>query len=115
MLEDLKTTKYGEHASNLGAMIANSLASVNNKKAFILDPVCVDELDAIARLSGHPAIPRLSVFHALNQKRVARNAAKDMGWDYNDLNMIIAHLGSGISVGLHKKGRISDIIRLDII
>jgi butyrate kinase len=90
-------------------MIANDLASVNNKKAFILDPVCVDELDPIARLSGHPAIPRLSVFHALNQKRVARTAARDMGRDYNDLNMIVAHLGSGISVGLHKKGLISDL------
>jgi len=109
MLDDLKTTKYGEHASNLGAMIANSLASVNNKKAFILDPVCVDELDPVARLSGHPAVPRVSVFHALNQKMVARNAARDMERDYRDLNMIVAHLGSGISVGLHKKGRISDL------
>jgi butyrate kinase len=109
MLDDLKTIKYGEHASNLGALIANGLASVNKKKAFILDPVCVDEFEPIARLSGHPAIPRVSVFHALNQKMVARNAARDMGRDYTDLNMIVIHLGSGISVGLHKNGRISDL------
>jgi len=109
MLDDLRTTKYGEHASNLGAMIAYSFASLNDKKAFMLDPICVDELDSVARLSGHPAVPRVSVFHALNQKRIARNAARDMGRDYKDVNIIVAHLGSGISVGLHKKGLITDL------
>jgi len=109
MLEDLKTSRYGEHASNLGAMIAYSFSLNAGKRAFILDPVCVDEMQPVARLSGHPAIERTSVFHALNQKRVARNAAKDLGLDYHEINIIVAHLGSGISVGLHKKGMIVDV------
>ena len=109
MLEDLKSSRYGEHASNLGAMIACSFSSRMGKRAFILDPVCVDELESIARISGHPAIERKSVFHTLNQKRVARNAAREMGLEYKDINLIVAHLGSGISVGLHKKGLITDV------
>jgi len=109
MLEDLKCSTYGEHASNLGAVIAYSLASVTGKMAFILDPVCVDELAPEARLSGHPAVQRKSIFHALNQKRVARNAAREMGRSYEDLNIIVAHLGSGISIGLHKRGLVVDV------
>jgi len=109
MIEDLKIAKYGEHASNLGAMIAYGLSSEMGKKAFILDPVCVDELDPVARISGHPAIERKSILHALNQKMVARKAAGELGQKYQDINIIVAHLGSGISVGLHKKGRIVDI------
>lgn len=109
MLEDLRASRYGEHASNLGAMIAYSFSSRMGKRAFILDPVCVDELESVARISGHPAIERKSVFHALNQKRVARNAARDIGSEYKDINLIVAHLGSGISIGLHKRGLIVDV------
>ena len=109
MLDDLKHSRYGEHASNLGALIAYSFSSSTGKRAFILDPVCVDELEPVARISGHPAIERRSVFHALNQKRVARNAASDMGLEYKSINIIVAHLGSGISIGLHKNGLIVDI------
>jgi butyrate kinase len=109
MLDHLKTSRYGEHASNLGALIAYSFSSRTGKRAFILDPVCVDELEPVARISGHPAVDRKSVFHALNQKRVARNAARDLGLEYKDINIIVAHLGSGISIGLHKKGLIVDV------
>lgn len=109
MIEDLKTARYGEHASNLGAMIAYSLSLMMGKKAFILDPVCVDEMEPAARISGHPRIERKSIFHALNQKMVARTAARELNSRYEDINLIVAHLGSGISVGLHKKGRIVDV------
>jgi butyrate kinase len=109
MLDDLKTSRYGKHASNLGAMLAYDFSSKYGKRAFILDPICVDELDPIARISGHPAIKRKSVFHALNHKRIARRAASELGRDYSQLNLIVAHLGSGITIGLHKRGRIVDV------
>jgi len=109
MIDDLKSAKYGEHSSNLGALIAQRIASKYGKKAYILDPVCVDELEPVARITGHPEIHKISAFHALNQKSVARRASKEIGKQYGDLNLIIAHLGSGISVGLHKKGKIVDV------
>ena len=109
MIEDLRSAKYGEHSSNLGALIAQRLASKYGKKAYILDPVCVDELDPLARISGHPNIPKTSVFHALNQKSVARRASVEIGRQYEDLNLVVAHLGSGISVGLHRKGKVADV------
>jgi len=109
MLDDLKNSRYGKHASNLGAMLVYDLSSKYGKRAFILDPVCVDELDPIARISGHPAIERKSVFHALNHKMIARKAASELGRDYSQLNLIVAHLGSGITIGLHKKGSIVDV------
>ena len=81
MVEDLRETKYGEHSSNLGAIIAYSYACEYKKKSYILDPICVDELEPVARISGHPAIERKSIFHALNQKKVAMIASlcKDLG------------------------------------
>jgi butyrate kinase len=109
MLEDLKLGAMGQHASNLGAIIANQIAEQLNIPAFIVDPVVVDELDEIARISGMPALPRISIFHALNQKAVARRAAKDLGKDYEELNLIVAHLGGGISVGAHQNGRVVDV------
>ena len=109
MIRDLKSAKYGEHSSNLGALIAQRIATKYGKKAYILDPICVDELEPVARITGHPEIHKVSVFHALNQKSVARRASKKIGKQYGDLNLIIAHLGSGISVGLHKKGKIIDV------
>lgn len=109
MLDDLKNTRYGKHASNLGAVIANEIASSVNIPAFIVNPVVVDEFEPLARYSGIPEIPRKSAFHALNQKAVAMRFAKESGKDYKDLNLIIAHLGGGISVAAHKKGRVVDV------
>ncbi len=110
MIEDIRTGKNGEHASNLGAIIANELAQeVGGIKALIADPVVVDELEPVARISGHSAFPRVSIFHALNQKAIAKLYAKDNGKDYKDLNIIVAHLGGGVSVGIHSKGRVIDV------
>ncbi len=109
MLEDLKVGVLGEHASNLGGVIANEIASQLNIPAFIVDPVVVDEMEEIARLSGMPELERKSIFHALNQKAVARRAAKELEKNYEDLNFIVAHLGGGVSVGAHKKGRVIDV------
>ena len=110
MIEDIKTGKNGEHASNLGAIIANEQANeVGGIKALIADPVVVDELEPVARISGHAAFPRVSIFHALNQKAIAKLYAKNNGKDYKDLNIIVAHLGGGVSVGIHSKGRVIDV------
>jgi len=109
MIEDLKVGVLGEHASNLGGMIANEIAGQLNIPSFIVDPVVVDELNDIARISGIPQLDRKSIFHALNQKAVARRAAKDMGKGYEDINVIVAHLGGGVSVGAHKAGRVVEV------
>jgi len=110
LLKDLKQGVLGEHASNLGGLIANDLAGSNkNTRAFIADPVVVDELEDIARYTGHPLFKRISIFHALNQKAVARTYAADINRNYEDLNLIVAHLGGGISVGAHKKGKVVDV------
>lgn len=109
MIKDLEKGVLGEHASNLGGMIANEIASQLNIPSFIVDPVVVDEMEDVARISGMPEIERKSIFHALNQKAVARRAAKDMGKEYNQVNFIVAHLGGGISVGAHQKGRVIDV------
>lgn len=110
MLDDLKSACYGHHASNLGAIIADEIASsMPSAEAYIVDPVVVDELQEVARISGHPAITRRSVFHALNQKAVARVYASSIGKKYEDLNLIIAHMGGGISVGAHRRGKVIDV------
>ncbi len=109
MIEDLKEAKRGEHASNLGALIAYEIAKELNIPAFIVDPVVVDEMDDVARVSGLKGVERKSIFHALNQKAVARRAAKDLGRKYEDINLIVVHLGGGISVGAHRKGRVVDV------
>ncbi len=110
MLEDLKAGVMGEHASNLGGLIAHRLLEeFTEARAFIADPVVVDELQEVARISGHPEFERISIFHALNQKSTARTYAHSRGMEYEDLNLIIAHLGSGISVGAHRKGRVIDV------
>lgn len=109
MLEDLKIGFQGEHASNLGGMIAYSISQKLNIPSFIVDPVVVDEMEDIARISGHPNFERVSIFHALNQKAVARRCAKELGKKYDELNFIVAHLGGGISVGAHKMGRVVDV------
>jgi butyrate kinase len=109
MIEYIKKAPRGEHASNLGCVIAKRLADRNNKPAFIVDPVAVDEMEDIARYTGMPEIKRQSLFHALNQKAVARKAADNLQKPYESLNLIIAHLGGGISVGVHKNGRVIDV------
>lgn len=109
MLADLRTAAMGQHASNLGAIIADEIAGQLNIPAFIVDPVVVDEMEALARVSGMPEIKRISIVHALNQKAVARRTAKELGKKYEDINLIVAHMGGGISVGAHKKGRIIDV------
>jgi len=110
MKDDLKAGVSGQHASNLGGLIADEIASIlPEATAYIVDPVVVDELQPVARLSGHPEIERKSIFHALNQKAVARVYATSIGRKYEDLNLIIAHMGGGVSVGVHKKGRVIDV------
>ena len=110
MLRDLKDSPLGEHASNLGGLIAYNISqSLPDARAFITDPVVVDELDDIARVAGHPAFSRISIFHALNQKAVSRQHAKSIMKNYEDLNLIVAHLGGGITVGAHQKGRVIDV------
>lgn len=109
MIKDLKVGVLGEHASNLGGILAYEIASKLNIPSYIVDPVVVDEMHEIARISGMPKLKRISIFHALNQKAVARRAAEEMGKPYEDLNFIIAHIGGGVSVGAHKKGKVVDV------
>lgn len=110
MRNDLLECKRGEHASNLGALIAADIAKLlPSADAFIADPVVVDELQPLARYSGHPYFERRSVFHALNQKAIARSHAKSIMKKYEELNLIVVHLGGGITVGAHHKGRVIDV------
>ena len=109
MLEDLKAGVMGEHASNLGGILAHEIANEIQVNAFIVDPVVVDELQDLARISGLKEIERKSIFHALNQMAVSRRYAKFLEVQYQDLNLIVAHLGGGISVGAHEKGRVIDV------
>lgn len=109
MLEDLSKSSYGDHASNLGAIIADKFGKKYGKPAYIVNPVVVDEMIDEARYTGLPLIQRISAFHALNQKAVAKKAAKELGIEYEEGNFIVAHLGGGISVGAHRKGRVIDV------
>lgn len=110
MLEHARAGIYGQHASNLGPLIADYIAlQIPGARAFIADPVVTDELEEIARFSGHPAFERRSIFHALNQKATARLHAKKIGRKYEKLNLIVAHLGGGISVGAHQHGKVIDV------
>ena len=109
MVDELSEARNGEHPCNLGAVLAQKLAAEKNSPSYIADPVVVDELDPECRISGHPAIPRKSIFHALNQKMVAEKASKDLDSEYSETNLIVAHLGGGVSVGVHKKGRVVDV------
>ncbi len=110
MIRDLTVSPVREHASNLGGLIAHDIAkSLPNTKAYIADPVVVDELSPLARVSGHPAFRRKSIFHALNQKAVARSYAKSILKQYEELNLIVVHLGGGITIGAHSKGKVIDV------
>ncbi len=109
LLEDLKIGKQGQHASNLGGILAKEIGDEIGAKSFIVDPVVVDELEPVARYSGVPELPRTSVFHALNQKAVAKRYAKEIGKKYDELNLIVVHMGGGVSVGAHKNGKVVDV------
>lgn len=110
MRTDLLECKRGEHASNLGGLIAADIAKLlPSAEAFIADPVVVDELQPLARYSGHPAFERTSVFHALNQKAIARTHAKSIMKKYEEMNLIVVHLGGGITVGAHQMGKVIDV------
>lgn len=109
MLEELRQSLWGEHASSLGALLAHELAVQLGIPCCVADPPVVDELDEVARLTGHPAFVRKSRFHALNQKAVARRAAAERGIPYAQARLVVAHLGGGISVGVHRDGRVVDV------
>jgi len=109
MMDDVRNSPMGEHASNLGCIIADDIAKDLGVKAFIADPVVVDELEPLARITGHPNFERISIFHALNQKAVARKYAKSINKSYRELNLIVVHLGGGITVGAHKQGLVVDV------
>ncbi len=109
LLHDLMIGKQGQHASNLGGILAREIGDSLGLPSYIVDPVVVDELMPIARYSGVPELPRTSVFHALNQKAVAKRYAKETGTSYDSLNLIVVHMGGGVSVGAHEKGKVIDI------
>ena len=109
MIRDLKREVQTEHASNLGGILARGIANQVNVPAFIVDPVSVDELQPLARISGLPEVPRRSLFHALNLKAVAHRVANDLNKEYNTLTLILIHLGGGISVGVQRNGKMIDV------
>ena len=109
LLNDLKIGVQGQHASNLGGILAREIADSIGVPSYIVDPVVVDELMPIARYSGVPELPRISVFHALNQKAVAKRYAKEVGKPYDSLRLIVVHMGGGVSVGAHEHGKVVDV------
>jgi len=109
LLKDLRIGILGQHASNLGGPIAHEIARKAGCKAYIVDPVVVDEMEPIAKYTGNPLLTRRSIFHALNQKAVARKAAAELGKEYSRCNFVIVHLGGGISVGAHRQGKVVDV------
>lgn len=110
MLKHAREGVLGQHASNLGPLLSDYIAlQIPGACAYIADPVVTDELSDVARIAGHPRFKRQSIFHALNQKATARLHAKKSGRNYEDMNLIVAHLGGGISVGAHQKGRVVDV------
>jgi butyrate kinase len=109
MKRDLRSARYGSHASNLGALLADLLAGEYGVEALIADPIVVDEMGPLARYTGLPEIARKSILHALNQKATAKKAAAKLGRVYSECNLIVAHLGGGTSVAIHQKGRITDV------
>lgn len=109
MLADLRAARRGEHASNLGGLLADAVARKAHVPAYIVDPVSVDEFEPEARLSGLPELPRISFSHALNSRAVAHQVAEAMNRRYEDVNLVVAHLGTGVSVSAHRRGRMIDV------
>jgi butyrate kinase len=108
MCDDLLAGRYGKHPSALGPAIALDMSRSSGIRAIIIDPPSTDEFEPLARISGIPDIERKSAFHALNQKAAARKAAEAMGKSYESVNFIVAHLGGGITIGAHRRGRVID-------
>jgi butyrate kinase len=108
MLDDLLGGCYGEHACNAGPIIAHKLSQKYGKPAFVKDPPTVDEFDEMSRLTGLPYMKRVSRFHALNQKEAARKVAAQLGKRYEESKLIVAHLGGGITIGVHENGMVVD-------
>jgi butyrate kinase len=110
MLTHVRKGVLGQHASNLGPLLSHAIAKgIQGAKAYIADPVVTDELDQVARVSGHPRFERRSIYHALNQKAISRIFAQSISKNYCDLNLIVVHMGGGVSVGAHHKGRVVDV------
>lgn len=109
LLEDLKIGVQGQHASNLGGILARDIGDSIGVPSYIVDPVVVDEMMDIARFSGMPELPRTSVFHALNQKAVAKRYARETKRAYESLRLIVVHMGGGVSVGAHENGKVVDV------
>ena len=112
MMRDVEQAPYGEHPSNLGAYLAKKLGDMVGIPAFFVDPVCVDEMTEVAHVSGFREFRRQSLFHALNQKATARKAAEQMGKRYEDVKLIVCHLGGGVSVAAHDHGRVVDVFNV---
>ena len=108
LVRDCTIGIQGQHASNLGGLIAREIGDELGIPSYIVDPVVVDELADVARYAGHPLFQRVSIFHALNQKAVAKRFAKEHGKKYEDLNLIVCHMGGGCSIGAHVKGSVVD-------
>ena len=108
LVRDCTIGVQGQHASNLGGLIAREIGDELGIPSYIVDPVVVDELADVARYAGHPLFQRVSIFHALNQKAVAKRFAKEQGKKYEDLNLIVCHMGGGCSIGAHVKGSVVD-------
>mgnify|MGYP003209702937 CR=1 FL=1 len=109
LLADLKAGVQGQHASNLGGILAREIGDEIGVPSYIVDPVVVDEMEPVARYSGIPELPRISIFHALNQKAVAKRYAKEQSVSYDSLNLVVVHMGGGVSVGAHKNGKVVDV------
>lgn len=109
MYDDLLSAKWGKHLVNLGGILAFEVANAHGCPAYIVDPVVVDELEEVARLSGYPGMPRTVAWHALNQKAIAKGYAKSVGKKYEDMDLIVAHMGGGVTIGAHHKGRVVDV------
>lgn len=106
---DIECARFGEHASNLGALLARELGDAVGIPSFFVDPVCTDEMRDVARVSGCKGMERTSFFHALNHKAMARKAAAELGKAYEEANLIVVHMGGGVSVAAHEKGRCVDV------
>ncbi len=109
MLADLHSCAYGKHVCNLGGILASEIASQLQIPAFVVDPPVIDEMTKLAKLSGHPDYPRRPLFHALNQKAIAKRFAAEIDIPYDSLRLIVCHMGGGITVGAHRNGRIIDV------
>ena len=109
VMHDVETAPYGEHPSNLGAYLARKLGDLVGIPSFFVDPVCVDEMTEVAHYAGFAGFRRLCQFHALNHKSIGRQAASQLGRAYEDVNLIVCHLGGGVSVGAHQHGRVVDV------